>query len=44
MKIVPSMAAGNYIVRSGAVTINGLVSGSLSQMRPGDIMQLNITI
>ena len=41
LQLAPSIAASSYIIKSGAVTINGIVANSLTNMMPGDIMQLN---
>lgn len=43
LNVTPSLAAGKYIINSGAVTINGNTATSFSKFIPGDIMQLNST-
>lgn len=44
LQLSPSFGASKHIVKSGAVSINGLAVTALTQFRPGDIMQLNFVI
>lgn len=44
LQLSPSFAASKHIIKSGAVSINGLAVTAFTQFRPGDIMQLNFVI
>ena len=44
LQLSPSFAASKYIIKSGAVSINGRAVTAFTQFRPGDIMQLNFVI
>lgn len=44
LQLSPSFAVSKYIIKSGAVSINGLAITAFTQFRPGDIMQLNFVI
>jgi len=39
-----SLAASAYLVKSGAIAINGRVATDFTNFKPGDLMQLNICI
>lgn len=44
LQLAPSFAASKYIIKSGAISINGLAITSFTEFKPSDIMQLNVVI
>lgn len=42
LRISPSLAASRHLVKSGALSINGLAVTNFTPFRPGDIMQLDV--
>lgn len=44
MQVSPSLAASKYLIKSGAVSINGKSVTNFTVFKPGDIMQLNTSI
>ena len=44
LRISPSLSASKYLVKSGGVSINGLSVTNFTTFKPGDMMQLNISI
>jgi hypothetical protein len=44
LQFSPSFAASKYIIKSGAISVNGLAATAFTQFKPGDIMHLNFII